>query len=488
MTFNEYLFQKSGAEYATKLLLLDTDGLEEKEKYGNYFEAHGFTVIHYTDDLHFRIAWENNLKFTNQKMAVIAKPSDYIPYDIRKKLSCYEVSYRQIYPRLNSEYMKNMSKVNHELVLRAYQRDYEKHISADETKEFLQKTVNGADNVRHYANDLLIQTIAKAKAARSHKDWFEVANKKAGIDVISAEYELGLDTDEINILFRDWALSEFGKQSMVLDKTTPVLVSNVMEFVKSRSNKFVIIVMDGMSEFDWNILSHSFNHLRYTKTSAMAMIPTVTSVSRQCLLSGKLPYKLTDPWHQAKEKNEFIECAKELGFKDNQISYQRGYDADFDFFVRCGAVIIMDIDENVHGQKQGRLGMFNDVSVMAKQHQLADLTERLLGQGFDVYITADHGNTPCVGIGKLMGSGVETETKSHRMIVMKDFADKESKKEKFGLIEYPKYYLPKENDYLICDVGTSFDLKGEQVMNHGGITLDEVVVPFIMLKAEEYHG
>ena len=40
--------------------------------------------------------------------------------------------------------------------------------------------------------------------------------------------------------------------------------------------------------------------------------------------------------------------------------------------------------------------------------------------GFDVYISADHGNTPCVGMGKLMKSGVETETKSHRMVVLKD--------------------------------------------------------------------
>ena len=101
----------------------------------------------------------------------------------------------------------------------------------------------------------------------------------------------------------------------------------------------------------------------------------------------------------------------------------------------------------------------------------------------DVYITSDHGNTACVGLGKLMGTGVEMETKSRRMLVLKDFADKETLLEKYGLIEYPKYYLTKDYDYLICDVGDSFDAKGRDVMTHGGITLDEVVVPFIKIKA-----
>ena len=195
-----------------------------------------------------------------------------------------------------------------------------------------------------------------------------------------------------------------------------------------------------------------------------------------------------NPWTQSKEKLEFTECAKRLGYTDKQISYQRGYDAVFSSLVRCGAVIINDIDDMVHGQKQGRIGMYNDIGVMAKQRKLADLTGRLLSCGFDVYITADHGNTPRQGMGKLMGTGVETETKSRCMLVLKDFADKEGLKAKYNLLDFPKTYLPKDYDYLICDVGVSFDSKGEDVMSHGGISIDECVVPFIQVKAEENHG
>lgn len=157
-------------------------------------------------------------------------------------------------------------------------------------------------------------------------------------------------------------------------------------------------------------------------------------------------------------------------------------------FVRCAAVIILDIDELVHAQYQGRIGMLNDDTVLMKQNKLAELTKRLLQDGFDVYITADHGNTPCTGLGRLTGSGVEVETRSHKMVVLKDFANKDSLIERYGLLEYPKYYLPKDYDYLICNVGDSLDIKGENVMTHGGISLDEVVVPFIIARTEDYHG
>ena len=132
--------------------------------------------------------------------------------------------------------------------------------------------------------------------------------------------------------------------------------------------------------------------------------------------------------------------------------------------------------------------MLNDDTVLMEQNKLRGTVKRFLKQGYDVYISADHGNTQSIGLGRLMGTGLEMETKSHKMVVLKDFADKESLIERYGLMKYPKYYLPKEYDYLICKVGESLDIKGEEVMTHGGISLDEVVVPFISIRAEDYNG
>ncbi|MEA5051744.1 MAG: hypothetical protein VB021_09785 [Oscillospiraceae bacterium] len=105
----------------------------------------------------------------------------------------------------------------------------------------------------------------------------------------------------------------------------------------------------------------------------------------------------------------------------------------------------------------------------------------LLDKGFSVFLTADHGNTCCIGGGSLKRTGVETETKSKRMLVLKDFADIADDLADRMLV-YPGYYMDKSYQYLICKGNTSFDNKNETVMTHGGITLEEVVVPFVRIR------
>ena len=91
-------------------------------------------------------------------------------------------------------------------------------------------------------------------------------------------------------------------------------------------------------------------------------------------------------------------------------------------------------------------------------------------------------------MGKLTKIGVEVETKSRRMIVLKNFANKNFLLTKYNLRELPKNYLDENFDYLVCKAGFSFDAKGEKVLSHGGITLDEVIVPFVEVKAVENNG
>lgn len=486
--FGDYVFEKSSAQYTDKILLLDDENLNSRANYISAFSAHGFEIVRYTDDLTFRIEYEEKLKSSGEKLAVIAHTEQYIPYDVRRRLSAYVVSLEKLFPKLHPATLKDMDKAGLDLLCAAYPTNFNDLRQKHDTEMFLHLKVYARENVKAYLKKTANDLIEKSKSVSRYSDWFSIAEEKAQVDVMAVQYDIDVDTQEINRLFQQYALEQFGKLSQNIDKTSPVLVSKAMDYMHDYSDKFIVIVMDGMSEFDWKIISNSFTDLSYEKSSMFAMIPSTTSVSRQCLLSGKYPSQLLEPWKQSKEKTEFINCAKELGYSDTQIGYERGYDARFGSFVRCGAVIINDVDEMVHAQQQGRLGMFNDITVLANQKKLMEMTQRFLAAGYDVYITADHGNTACIGLGKLMGTGVEVEIKSRRMVALKDFADKVGLIEKYGLVEYPKYYLPKEYDYLICDVGDSFDAKGDEVMTHGGITLDEVVVPFIKIKAVQKNG
>lgn len=484
--FEDYVFERSSAKYTDKILLLDDENLMRNCL--SAFSENGFEIVRYTDDLAFRIEYENKLKAGDEKLAVVARTEQYIPYDVLKRLTAYVVSLENLFPRLNPGALKDLDKTGLDLLCAVYPADYNDLGQKGDTEMFLQKKVYSKANIYAYLKKTANGLIQRAAQVARYNEWFAIAEQKAQLDTMAAQYGADIDTQEINRLFQKYALAQFGKLSQNIDKDSPVLASKAMDYICSSSDKFILIVMDGMSEFDWRLISASFTGLTYDKSSMFAMIPSTTSISRQCLLSGKFPSQLTEPWKLSREKAEFISCAKAFGYSDLQIGYERGFGAHFSPFVRCGAVLINDADDMVHAQTQGRLGMFNDITVLANQKKLAGLTQRFLADGYDVYITSDHGNTPCTGLGKLTGTGVEVETRSRRMIVLRDFADKERLLKKYALIEYPKYYLPKEYDYLICGVGHSFDAEGDDVMTHGGVTLDEVVVPFIKIKAVQNNG
>lgn len=486
--FGDYVYEKSSAPYSKKILLVDNDDLYSQVDYTSAFSAHGFEVVVYEDDLKFRIQYQEKLYSDKDKLVVLAHIDSYIPYDIHRRLRAYEVSLERLFPKLNADVLKEKTETELDLLSNVYPTNFDDLRSRMETDQFLRVKAYAKANVQWYLEQKLTDLIRRVIGANTHKDWFAIAEEKSRLDLLAIQNDIELDTTEINSVFQTYALEQFGKLSQAIDRDSPVLVSKAMDYMHEHSEKFVIIVMDGMSEFDWRVLSTSFNGIKYEQSAAFAMIPSTTSISRQCLLSNKYPSQLMEPWKQSKEKAEFIACAKSLGYTDTQIGYERGYDANFGSFVRCGAVIILDVDEMVHAQTQGRIGMFHDIKLLAGQNKLSNMVRRFLSDGFDVYISADHGNTVCVGLGRIMGSGVEVETKSHKMLVLKDFADKESLIQKYGLVEYPKYYLPKEYDYLICNVGESLDIKGEAVMTHGGMSLDEVVVPFIKIKAVQNNG
>ena len=485
--FADFVYEKSAAAYEKRILLIDADDLESKTGYSEAFRQHGFEIIRYENDLRFRIDHDDAMYGDTDRLAIIAGSNTYIPYDVRRRFRAFEVSVSNLFSRLDASVIKEDKTINYDMLSIAYKKNYEDLSTPDKTLCF-RENITSYSTVSEYLKERFELLQLLAGTATTYKDWFQIANIKSEIDLLAARHSMNIDTGSTESKFVDFVLSGFGKLSAVIDKDSPVLVSKAMDFMHDRSDKFAVIVMDGMSEFDWHIIAQSFGPMKYQKTDMFAMIPTTTSISRQCLLSGKYPSQLTEPWKQSQEKNEFIACAHKLGYTDMQIGYERGYDAEFSAYVKCAAVIINDVDDMVHGQKQGRLGMKNDIGVLAKQGKLAGLARRLLRHGFDVYITADHGNTPCTGTGKLMKTGVETETKSRRMIVLKDFADKSAILAQRDMIDYPKYYLDKKYDYLICKSGQSFDAKGEGVMSHGGITLDEAVVPFIMIKGGENNG
>lgn len=486
--FAELIYSMAQARYEKRVILFDDDGILEKVDWKDAFIENGCEPIPYENDLRFRIDYEDVWKSGQDNFVFAVRPGEYVPYDFRKIAHEFHVSWQNLFPKLNGRVLKEENDLNPELLTLAGRKNYDDLRSGESTRRFLDQKVRSRENVQTYLEESASVLSEETAHCEKYRDWMRLADKQADIQVMAAQYDLRIDTTFVDPPFQDFILKDFGKLSSELNSSTPVRVSRAMDYMSGKSKKFVLIVMDGMSLFDWKIISKSFTDIHYAYAEAFAMIPTITSISRQSLVSGKYPKDLINPWSTAKEKNEFENGAKKLGYSDSQIAYGRGYDTEFSMNVRCGCIIVNDVDDMMHGQKQGRPGMYNDISLLARQHKLHDTVKRLLRQGFDVYISADHGNTWCIGGGKLVKTGVETETKSHRMVALKEFADKEILLKTRNMVEFPGYFLDKKLSYLICSGHESMDAKGELVITHGGITLEEVIVPFITIKAVDNNG
>ena len=158
--FNSYIFEKSFAEYENRILLIDEDHLETKMKYSTIFSANGFKIIKYSDDLSFRIKYEEKLKNSEDKLLVIAHIDDYIPYDIRRRFRTINISLAYLFPTLNTDVLREKSVPDLDLLSMIYRTNLDNREKRSHTEHFFKTKVYAKANVKNY----LTQTLTKIKS------------------------------------------------------------------------------------------------------------------------------------------------------------------------------------------------------------------------------------------------------------------------------------------------------------------------------------
>lgn len=483
MMLKEIVANILSIQYEKRLLIFDTEGFMRTFDYSAMLVDSSYQITSYDDVEEFRLRYENEIKSSEGNLAVIVLDDSYVPYDIRKGFYEVQLSLNTCFPKLDESTLK-MHISDLDIIDFAYGEVFEEKLSARETERFISETVLSATNIERYVEfrRLALSESISSRSAESisYSEWIDIAVVKASVEVYAARVGLAVDFSFVNDAFAQFALGDYSMLSGQSRSEAPAILSKVFDYVAK--DKAALIVMDGMSLFDFNVLSRYFDGIEYELQCSYSLIPSTTAISRQSLLSGKYPSQLENPFSLSKEERGFYDAAAEHGYSRRQAAYFRGYDVQPSPFTKLMVIIINDIDDIVHGQQQGRLGMYNDITLLAKTGRLQALIRSLHTSGFTVYLTSDHGNTLCHGIGVLRNSGVEVETRSKRMLILKEFADISSEVAA-NTVEYPGYYLNKSFRYLVCETGVSFESKSNHVMTHGGITMDEVIVPFVKIKA-----
>mgnify|MGYP001171404551 FL=1 len=489
--FANWLWSRLAADYETKILAFDPDdviarsGLEEKLK------SDGFAIIRMDsmDPIRFRYEYESDYRNRDQKMLYLVRSdSTYVPYDLRSQ--CYEVrlDFASLFPKLDISVLRRVKSLDLTQLYIAYRNDFGGYRGEEETWRFLNREMYDRENADEYAGWLEETIRQRLQEVRHYTDWFEIAKLWASLRLLQDGGYTQLSMDQLSVeldtRFQEWMLEHYKKLSASFHPDSPVLLHKTNDYVRTKGNKLALIVVDGMSLANWLafVRADKVSGFSYQWSYAFALIPTITSVSRLAIFSGKLPAEMSKPFALAQEEKEWQAYWSRSGYKESEIVYQRGTTGELPSGAKVVGIVINTIDDIMHGQMQGRAGMCRDVVSWSESGELQSLILRLLEKDFRVFITSDHGNVEAIGQGRPPNEGVLTEMAGQRCRIYRDYADPASLEQPFRSFLFPPVYLPKNYQYVLCDDGLSFQPRGKKSVCHGGISLEEVIVPFIEVK------
>ena len=225
-----------------------------------------------------------------------------------------------------------------------------------------------------------------------------------------------------------------------------------------------------------------------------AWVPTLTSVTRQSIFAAEPPLYFPDSLDTtSKERTHWLRFWEDQGVPRNSVELVTNLNGPNDQKLEAAlgnsrlsvlGIVWNKVDDIMHGMQMQTTGMHNQVRLWASQGHLQQLLARLHHEGFAVYLTADHGNVTATGIGNPR-EGVLAETKGKRVRVYDRTEFLEEVACKFPeSLRWPSHGLPRARYVLLADHLKAFTNVGDEVVSHGGIALEEVLVPFVAITRE----
>ncbi len=375
--------------------------------------------------------------------------------------------------------------------------------------------------------DLLRQTLPSADG--TYKDWMETAKRWAELLVL--RYRLATDLEvekseqyralhrEIESRFADWMIARYHTLHSLPFLPHPVMVHHVSGYLAARASqrprsRVALLVVDGLALDQWLVIRDAWIAegipWSWDERTVFAWAPTLTPISRQATFAGTLPKFFPDSWQTTvREQKHWRRFWREQGLKSDNVGYARNLGVkDLDLNrdvasseastletdvlemldnpqVRVAGLVVNTIDNVMHGMQLGTAGMHQQVKLwMTRYRYLTKLVQCLLKASFDVYLTSDHGNVWAHGIGRPK-EGVLVETRGERARIYTDPAFLALAQQQLPeTVEWTNVGLPEGISVLLAMQLDAFLNVGDHAICHGGIALEEVIVPFVRISRD----
>lgn len=490
VTMRNRIFEITGILFQKSCILFDSDGMWKRFACDTKAQEAGFLVIHVSDEMELRFNHEKTrMSMPDTRILLILDdPTIYIPIDIARAYFVIHLSLALIFPQVSAEALHELPGIDYDWLCASLIHLPFGTLNKEQTYSWCREGMYEEANCREYALRLLGAAQESARVATSYKDWELVAKyygKAAMVQHSGVVLPGWKDAyQEIQKAFIEWINQKYKMLSGSVDRKCPVLLSKVADFLRRSADKVALVVMDGMS-FE-NLFTIQRELVEYDFTfdigATYSFFPTVTSVARQSIFSGALPSEHIKPFSLENEEKQWFDFWKNAGLRDPEIFFHKGMVDTLPEKAKAVGIVVNIVDDLMHAELQGMAGIQRGLCDWSRNGSLAQMLHMLIDSGYSVYMTSDHGNTAAIGKGRFAKPSVLAEPASRRAIIYNASFDARELA-KFNVMRYSGTYLPNGYDAYLFDADSCYGETGKEYITHGGMTLEEAVVPFVRIGA-----
>jgi len=454
---------------------------------------------------------------SRQILILLQKDGLCLPFDIEQNADLINWTLADIFPRLDSKALRMFEMDGYQSIYEAYQESVDNLGILDEQQTLFlirewitlgkvfahEKGYGGIANVikirKHgevlekdssaYDYTRLVKDIRQL-FEQDKKDWPLIARRWGELEslhpaeMLETESYFALD-HEISQLFQDYIIQEYDQLFFASYINCPVTINQTMRYLSTlKDERIALLCFDGMGFPEWVGLK---SYLRanqcwdFCENATFALIPTLTSLSRNSLFSGEV---FLD--NMGSESSGFIKAVDRF-FHDGKSKTKRLFintDARWerDYLNYDVLGIVFNIVDNV-GHKsilfsRSKKNMHNQLEELYGQTQIALTISNLLKEGYRVFLTADHGSIWCSGNG-VKADKYLVEERALRALIYPNLklAEEFAHEHDFAIIQNQRILGEK---VLVLPPGREmFNPADKLGISHGAIHIEEVIIPFV---------
>ena len=511
----DILIEKVKRSYSQQVIVIDLDQLGSNKALRDVL-SNNFAVVCYQGELSLRQFIRQHP--SRQILILLQHEGLALPYDIERGSDLITWKLTDVFPRFDSKALRGFEFEGYQSIFEAYNQVTANGLDFQDERETLflirewiregkviatEKGYGGAAASTVVKRSIECRETGNAELRyawlikeirhlleQDKLEWQLIAQRWGELESLhpaemmepESYYELD---QEISQRLHSFITEKYDQLFFASYQHGPVLINQTLNYLSTlESERIALLCFDGMGFAEWFGLKEYLmaNQLcNFKEQATFALIPTLTALSRTALFSGEVYLD-----KMGSESAAFVRAVDKL-FSDKKSKIKRlfkntggRWNREYLNYEVLG--IVFDLIDNA-GHKsilfsKSKKNMHDQLQQLYEQTEIASIIGCLLNEGYRVFLTADHGSIWCLGNGVKVEKYL-VEDRALRALIYPNAKLAEEFASKNDLILFHSPRILGEKVLVLPRGREMFSTKDKLGISHGGIHIEEVVIPFV---------